>query len=69
MASVEAARVKETARFAELEVEKAMLEKRQVLKEKKFRLSQEEVRLNLEVEIAKSAAKGQVLAGIFRPPG
>ena len=46
-----------------------MLEKRQVLEEREFRLSQEEVRLNLEVEIAKSAAKGQALAGIFRPPG
>ncbi|XP_068734645.1 uncharacterized protein [Montipora capricornis] len=68
-ASVEAARVKEAARFAELEAEKAMLEKRQVLEERKFRLSQEEVRLNLEVEIAKSAAKGQALAGIFTPPG
>ena len=49
-ASVEAARVKEAARFAELEAEKAMLEKRQVLEERKFRLSQEEVRLKLEVE-------------------
>ena len=38
-ASVEAARVKEAARFAELEAEKAMLEKRQVLEERKFRLS------------------------------
>ena len=45
-----------------------MLEKRQVLEERKFRLSQEEARLNLDAEIAKSAAKGQALAGIFRPP-
>ncbi|XP_074639484.1 uncharacterized protein LOC141897759 [Acropora palmata] len=45
-----------------------MLEKRQVLEERKFRLSQEEARLNLDSEIAKSAAKGQALAGIFRPP-
>ena len=68
VASVEAARIKEAARFAELEAEKAMLEKRQVLEERKFRLSQEEARLNLDAEIAKSAAKGQALAGIFRPP-
>ena len=68
VASVEAARIKEAARFAELEAEKAMLEKRQVLEERKFRLSQEETRLNLDAEIAKSAAKGQASAGIFRPP-
>ena len=46
-----------------------MLEKRQVLEERKFRLSQEEARLNLDAEIAKSEAKGQALAGIFRSPG
>lgn len=68
VASVEAARIKEAVRFAELEAERAMLEKRQVLEEKKFRLRQEEARLNLDAEIAKSAAKGQALAGIFRPP-
>ena len=45
--SVEAARVKEAVRFAELEAEKAMLEKTQVLEERKFRLSQEEACLNL----------------------
>ena len=32
------------------------------------RESQEEARLNLDAEIAKSAAKGQALAGRFRPP-
>ena len=37
VASVEAARIKEAARFAELEAEKAMLEKKQVLEERKFR--------------------------------
>ena len=58
VASVEAARVKEAARFAELEAEKAMLEKRQVLEESKFRLSQEEACLIFDAEIAKSAAKG-----------
>ena len=52
----------EAGRFAVLEAEKAMLE------ERKFRFSQEEVHLNLDVEIAKSAAKGQALAGIFRSP-
>ena len=34
-----------------------MFERGQVLEEKKFRLRQEEARLNFEVEIAKSAAK------------
>ena len=51
-APVEAARIKEAAKFAELKVEKVMLERRKVLEEKKFRLKQEEARLNLEVEIA-----------------
>ena len=64
-ASVHAARLKETARSAELEAEKAMLERRQVLEERKFHLSQEEACLNLDAEIAKSAA----LATIFRLPG
>ena len=36
VASVEAARVKEAARFEELEAEKAMLEKREVLEARKF---------------------------------
>ena len=53
-------------RFAEMEAEKATLETRQVLEERKFR--KEEARLNLDAEIAKSAAKGQAFAGIFRPP-
>ena len=68
VASVEAARAKKAASFADLEEEKAMLEKRQVLAERKFRLSQQGACLNLDAEIAKSAAKGQALAGIFRSP-
>ena len=67
VASVEAARTKEAARFAELEAEKVMLDKRQALEERKFRLSQEEARLNLEAEMAKSAAKGQALAAMVTP--
>ena len=51
-APVEAARMKEAANFAELKAKKVMLERRKVLEEKKFRLKQEEARLNLEVEIA-----------------
>ena len=47
-----------------MEAEKVMLDKRQALEERKFRLSQEEVRLNLEAEMVKSAAKGQALAAI-----
>ena len=41
-----------------------MLEKRQVLEEQKFRLKQDESRLNLEAEIAKTVAKEQALAAI-----
>ena len=41
-----------------------MLERRQVLEEQKFRLKLEELRLNLEAEIAKTVAKEQVLAAI-----
>ena len=67
VASVEAARTKEAARFAELEAEKVMLDKRQALEERKFHLSQEEARLNLEAEMAKSAAKGQALAAMVTP--
>ena len=66
-ASVKAARTKEAARFAELEAEKVMLDKRQALEERKFRLSQEEARLNQEAEMAKSAAKGQALAAMVTP--
>ena len=60
--SFEAARMKEMARLAELNAEEVMLKKRQVLEEKKLRLSQEEARLKLEAEIAKSAAKGQAFS-------
>ncbi|CAH3115016.1 unnamed protein product [Pocillopora meandrina] len=41
-----------------------MLKKRQELEEQKFRLKQEELRLDLEAEIAKTAAKEQALAAI-----
>ena len=51
-APVEAARMKEAAKFEELKEEKVMLERPQLLEENKFRLKQEEARLNLEVEIA-----------------
>ena len=44
-----------------------MLDKRQALEERKFRLSQEEARLNLEAELVKSAAKGQALAAMVTP--
>ena len=67
-APVEAVRMKEAAKFAELKAEKVMLERRQVLEEKKFRLKQEEARLNLEVEIAKSAAKEHALAALSPSP-
>ena len=58
------ARAKEAARVAELKAERSLLEKRQVLQEQKFRLKQEESRLNLEAEIAKTVAKEQALAAI-----
>ena len=47
------AKAKEAAKVAELRAEIRILEKRQALKEKKFRLKQEESSLNLEAEIAK----------------
>ena len=58
------ARAKEAARVAELKAERSMLDKRQVLEEQKFRLKQEELRLNLEAEIVKTVAKEQALAAI-----
>ena len=63
----EAVRMKEAAKFAELKAEKFMLERRQVLEEKKFCLKQEEARV-LEVEIAKSAAKEHALATLSSSP-
>ena len=62
-APVEAARVREAARFPELK-SVVMFVKRQALEEKKFRLKQEEAHLNLEAEIAKSAAKEHALAAL-----
>ena len=58
------ARAKEVARVAELKAERLMLEKRQVLEEQRFRLNQEESRLNLEAEIEKTVAKEQALAAM-----
>ena len=58
------ARAKEAARVAELKAERSMLDKRQALEEQKFRLKQEELRLNLEAKIVKTVAKDQALAAI-----
>jgi len=44
-----------------------MLEKRQTLEEKKFRLQQEELRLNLEAEMVKATAKERVYAAMTSP--
>ena len=65
--SVALARAKEAARAAELKAEIAMLEKRQALEEKKFRLQQEESCLNLEAEIAKTPAKERAFAALTSP--
>ena len=62
------ARAKEAVCVAELQAEQAMLKKRQELEEQKFRLKQEELRLDLEAEIAKTAAKEQALAAIVTQP-
>ena len=51
------ARAKEAAQVVVLRDEITVLEKRQVLEERKLRLKQEERGLNLEAEIAKSTAK------------
>ena len=65
ISSVALARAKEAARAAELKAEIAMLEKRQALEEKKFLLQQEESRLNLEAEIAKTSAKEKAFAALL----
>ena len=44
-----------------------MLEKRQTLDEEKFRLQQEELRLNLEAEMVKTTAKERVYAAMTSP--
>ena len=62
------ARAKEAVCVAELQAEQAMLKKRQELEEQKFRLKQEELCLDLEAEIAKTAAKEQALAAIVTQP-
>ena len=55
----------EIARIAELKAEAAAFKKRQALEEQKLHLHQEQDRLTLEVEIAKSEAKERVLATIM----
>ena len=62
------AKAKEAVRVAELQAEQAMLKKRQELEEQKFHLKQEELRLDLEAEIAKTAAKEQAMAAIVTQP-
>ena len=59
------ARAKEAARIAELEAEAAVLEKRRSLEEQKLCIQQEQERLTLETELAKSKAKEQVLSLIM----
>ena len=61
------ARAKEAAKVAEIRDEIRMLEKRQALEEKKLRLKQEESRLNLEAEIAKTTAKERAFAAMTTP--
>lgn len=63
--SLTVARAKEAARIAELKAEAAVFKKRQSLDEQRFRLQQEQERLALETEIAKSEAKEQVLVSIM----
>ena len=62
VSSVSSARLKEATRIAELQAEAATLEKKQLLDQKKFELTQEEARINLETEIVKAKAKDRVLA-------
>ena len=62
--SVAAARATEVARIAELKADISMLQKRQTLDEEKFRLQQEELRLNLEAEMVKTTAKERVYAAM-----
>ena len=65
--TVALARAKEAAQVAVLRDEITILEKRQVLEERKLRLKQEETGLNLEAEIAKSTAKERALSAITSP--
>ena len=62
--SISSARAKEAARVAELQAKGAAFRKRQLLEEQKFKLRQQQERLNLETEIAKAQAKEQVLASL-----
>ena len=62
--SLSVVRAKEAARMAELKAEVAILKKRQFLEEQRFRLKQDEKRLTLETEIAKSKAREDALASM-----
>ena len=62
--SISSARAKEAARVAELQAEAAAFKKRQLLKEKKFQLRQQQGHLTLETEIAKAQAKENFLASL-----
>ena len=62
--SLSVVRAKEAARMAELKAEAAILKKRQFLEEQRFRLKQDEKRLTLETEIAKSKAREDALASM-----
>ena len=65
--SLSVVRAKEAARMAELKAEAAILRKRQFLEEQRFRLKQDEKRLTLETEIAKSKAREDALAAMDLP--
>lgn len=65
MSSLTFARAKEAARITELEAEAAVFEKQRSLEEQKLRLQQEQERLTLETELAKSKAEEQVLSSIM----
>ncbi|PFX31613.1 hypothetical protein AWC38_SpisGene3557 [Stylophora pistillata] len=59
------ARAKEAKRIAKLEAEAAALEKRRLLEEQRLCLQQEQERLTLETELAKSKAKDRVLSSVM----
>ena len=63
--SLAIARAKEVARIAELKAEAAAFKKHQSLEKQKFHLQQEQDRLMLETEIAKSEAKEKLLASVM----
>ena len=57
-------RAKEATRMAELMVQTKSLETQQRLEQEKLRLQQEETRVMLEIEIAKTAAKEKALVAL-----